>query len=478
MLTIVFVMRAGSQFQYHESTIRKLCDDGHAVRMLIDQELSRKYQYDVAVASVKEIPGLSLEWSQRRSDQWRRIIFASREILNYASYLNRKRQSPFYRDRWLTYVPEKVRWALKRSGAVRKLMASGPVKQGLRYFERLIPSDRNIKDWLESARPDVVVASPTNMGYSEEVEYIKAAKALGIPTVVPVLSWDNLTTKGLFHVIPDLTLVWNQDHQEQATAIHDVPSDSIVTTGAPLFDKWFGRDDLLMSRAEFCERSGIKPENPYVVYLGSSGAIAEDETWLVQEIESSFRQHSDRNVNQMSILVRPHPVNAEHYVSLDSSRVVVWPRNGSLPDSESGLADFYNSLRHAVATVGVNTTAMVEAVVNDKSCITVLADQYKSTQMNAEHFRQLLESNVLEIASHGQDIPDIVSTLMSGEDSKRFLRRKFVEEFVRPRGINEPSGPLAALAIEMAAGRKTASQINSAMDSAILSPTFEANLGV
>jgi hypothetical protein len=58
--------------------------------------------------------------------------------------------------------------------------------------------------WLEAYRPDVVVASPFIFPASKELEYIKAAKALSIPTVGAVLSWDNLTSKGTFHVIPDV----------------------------------------------------------------------------------------------------------------------------------------------------------------------------------------------------------------------------------------------------------------------------------
>ena len=84
--------------------------------------------------------------------------------------------------------------------------------------------------------PDVVVASPYIFSLSREVEYVKAARSLGIPTVVVVLSWDNLTSKGTFHVLPDLTLVWNSALAEEAASLHDVPKEKLVVTGAPVFD--------------------------------------------------------------------------------------------------------------------------------------------------------------------------------------------------------------------------------------------------
>ncbi len=73
----------------------------------------------------------------------------------------------------------------------------------MKRIETLVPPDPGITRWLEDYRPDVVVASPFIFPVSKELEYIKAAKALSIPTVGAVLSWDNLTSKGTFHVIPD-----------------------------------------------------------------------------------------------------------------------------------------------------------------------------------------------------------------------------------------------------------------------------------
>lgn len=74
-----------------------------------------------------------------------------------------------------------------------------------------------------------------NIRFSEEVEYVKAANAIKIPTVVHVLSWDNLTTKGLCHIIPNLTLVWNEIQSQEAITIHEVPDDKILITGSLFF---------------------------------------------------------------------------------------------------------------------------------------------------------------------------------------------------------------------------------------------------
>lgn len=50
-----------------------------------------------------------------------------------------------------------------------------------------------------------MVLSPVNMRFSEELDYLKAARELGIPTHLAVYSWDNLSTQGLIHMTPDMT---------------------------------------------------------------------------------------------------------------------------------------------------------------------------------------------------------------------------------------------------------------------------------
>src|SRR5215217_3498050 len=49
---------------------------------------------------------------------------------------------------------------------------------------------------------------------------VKAARRLGVRSAVPVLSWDNLTNKGLIRVPPDQVLVWNEAQKTEAVMMH------------------------------------------------------------------------------------------------------------------------------------------------------------------------------------------------------------------------------------------------------------------
>ena len=37
-------------------------------------------------------------------------------------------------------------------------------------------------------------------------------------------SWDNLTSKGTVHVVPDVYIVWNEPLAQEAVELHDLPT--------------------------------------------------------------------------------------------------------------------------------------------------------------------------------------------------------------------------------------------------------------
>ena len=93
------------------------------------------------------------------------------------------------------------------------------------------------------------------------------------------------------------------------------------------------------------------------------------------------------------MIVRPHPnANAPwDGVELGDPRAVIWPRVGIHPVAAQARADFYDSLAHAAAVVGINTTAMIEAAILEQSVLPLLVPSF--AQEATLHFRNLLAEN-------------------------------------------------------------------------------------
>lgn len=446
-MRVVFAGRSVAHFSYFQSIVESLCRRGHKVFMLFDREWSRNYPDDALRNFEREHPKLVTGWIHRRRGAWRPVLFQLRELRSYASYLARPDQSMYYLKRWEGYLPPWAQ-ALVRTPLMQRLLRSESVRATLKRFEDWAPPEPRIVEWLAAVKPDVVIVSPANMRFSEELEYLKAARTLGIPTVVPVLSWDNLTTKGLIHVTPDLLLAWNASHRAEAISIHGVPPDRTAISGSPFFDKWFQTQGSPTQRELFMRKIGLNPDRPYLLYLGSSKNIAKDESWIVQKVVEACRVHPNPTLQSLQFLIRPHPANADIYGRFALSGIVVWPKAGSLPDTAESKADFDASLRHCVATLGVNTTGMIDAVVADKPCLTLLAAEYRHTQLDAAHFKYMLEDEVLVVSHSVEECVARIAEIMEGVDDKRPQRQAFVRKFLRPYGTDRPAGQVAAELIE------------------------------
>lgn len=453
-MKVLFSGRSVFHFSYYESLVNALTIRGHQVDMLFDEGWSRN-QPDLALKSFVERKQdhFSWRWGALRQDSLRNLIFGMREFRSYASYLRRPDQSEFYLKRWANYLPASIRWSLDRN-FFKKLLKTGLADKLFLLAERLAPVSACIVEDIAQSSPDVIIASPGNMRFDEEIEYIKAGKKLGIPTAILVLSWDNVTTKGLFHVRPDLLLCWNDIHKSEANAVHHIEMSQTLEIGSTFFDKWFDSNRFHQERDEFCERVGIDPQRPYFLYLGSSSNIAADETWLVDELIIAMRNHSDPAIATAQLLIRPHPANAKNYLRFENvSDVAVWPKVGTLPESEHAQAEFYNSVRHSVAAVGINTSGMIDNIIIGRPCVALVTERYAKTQNEAVHFGHLYHSNAIEIANSSNECANILAALLGKHDDKREARQAFVRRFVRPHGIEFSAGVLGAKALEILANR-------------------------
>jgi hypothetical protein len=293
---------------------------------------------------------------------------------------------------------------------------------------------------IRTVRPDYVIATPVVNFRSKEVDVLKAARRQGIPTLLPVASWDNLTNKGRLHVHPDRVAVWNEAMAQEAVELHGVSRDAIWTTGATVFDSWFSRSPV-RDRATFCRELGLEPGRPIVVYLCSSASIAgQFERRIVKAWLSALRSSS--GLELVNVVVRPHPMAREPWASVVEvgddgiarwRGAVVWPLAPRHPTDPETRAEFFDTLFHADAVVGLNTSAMIEAVILGRPVLTFVGHEQALAQTGNLHFRYLAESGCVSTASSLEEhVRQLAERLGQPDDGA--ARARFIESFVRPLG--------------------------------------------
>jgi hypothetical protein len=407
---------------------------------------------------VKEYPNISWDFIRhQRSDGWSEFLAALRATQDYLRYLEPEfRDTPALRDRALYGNLPRGAITLAALPGLRTATGRRLLQRFLAACERAIPVSRSALDEILEVMPDVVLVSRLIDFASPQVDYVRAAQYLGIPAGLPVASWDNLTNKGLMRVRPDFVTVWNEFQKEEATKLHGLPEDRVWVTGAQTFDMWFDRKPST-SRSMFCHGLGFDAQRPLIVYLCSSRSIAGYEVDIVRRWLQSLRLHDDPLVQNANVIVRPHPKHVEQWQNIDLSEfgaVEVCPRRGVLPLTSAQQDDFFDTLYHADAIVGLNTSAQIEAAIVGRPVLVLIDPESAAARagtLETLHFRHLSdpERGIAIVAHNAQDHLAQLSAAIRTPELER--GQKFVKEFVRPHGLDQPAAPFLADAIERGA---------------------------
>jgi len=433
-------MRTPTSVRNFDSSFRELADRGHEVHAVFERLKKNSADQTAQIdALCAESPLVTQGQSPlpAKYDRWYRQAAALRFAMDYLRYLSPAfADAPQLRRRGAERAPSWV-LLLGRLGIARAPWALGRVMAGLRRIERSLPQDEKFDEYLRAERPDVLLVSPlVHVGPQGQVELLRAARRLGIPTGLLVHSWDNLTTKGLIHEVPDRVAVWNYDQVAEAVEMHGVPPERMAVTGAPTYDQWFGWASST-THAEFCEHVGLDPGKPYILYLGSSYFIAPKEGDHVETWLTRLRAHPE--LRDVGVLIRPHPVAAKHWIDFDEHRwdnVCIYPRAGADPINSRTKADYFDSIHHSSAVVGVNTSALIETAIVGRAVHSLSVPRYRNTQQGTLHFRYLSrdKGGPLVVTATFEKHLEGLAAAVRGDAGDDEAARAFVHRFVRPLG--------------------------------------------
>jgi hypothetical protein len=321
-------------------------------------------------------------------------------------------------------------------------------------LERATGTSRPFHAYLHETSPDVVVTTPLVVLKTTQLDLHRAAIELGVRNLFAVASWDNLSSKGELTFAPQAIVVWNEMQRREVSDLHLIDASRVIVTGAQVFDEWFERR-ASTSRNEFCARIGLRPDRPIVLYVCSAlleGSLPEPR--FVEPWVRHLRESPHPILRECNILIRPHFKRGSEWEGVkltDLPRVVCWPPIGAVPADAASKTDYFDSLHHASAVVGLNTSAMIEAAILGRPVYTVLQPEFRDSQEGTVHFHYLLDGPdaLLHAARSFEDHANDLAAGLEGRDPDPGRSDRFVRMFVRPDRRDVPATTRFVESLEM-----------------------------
>jgi hypothetical protein len=262
-VNILFIARHFTYFRNYDSVIASLAERGHTVHLAADRDEALGGR-ELADRLAERHPSVTVGVTPiREVGRYTRLARALRLGLDYLRYSDPRYDTmPKLRQRAYARTPAFVL-------ALARLPFRGVTARLLEYLEEAVPSHGGVEDFIRGHRPDLVLVTPLIELGSPQIDYLRAAQRLGVPSALCVWSWDHLSSKALIRVRPDHLIVWNEIQREEAARFHGFPPERVHVTGAQCFDRWFDRQPG-QDRATFCRRAGLPDAGPFILYVCSA----------------------------------------------------------------------------------------------------------------------------------------------------------------------------------------------------------------
>lgn len=481
-MKILFILKQQGYLRHFDSVVSSLVNRGHSV-CLAPQDGVFKLP-----SSLKSHSRISFAaCPKKRTDGWNDHASLLRRASDYLRYL-----TPVYEKSGKLRARAFNKLIHSFSNGVRDVEAGwaefgwnfsqderNKLKRLFDQVEHNIPPDLGFKEFLTSESPDVVLITPLIDLGSGQTDIVKAAQSLGIPVGMLLFSWDNLSTKGSIHVLPDRVFVWNDLQKREARELHNVPASHIHVTGAARFDRFYAMKPAT-HRNEFYKLLGFNQSFPLITYLCSSKFVAEEEFSFIKMWLDNIRHSSDKLTKNANVLVKSHPDIKTTWHATNQQRVQ-WDKIGRVMLSSpfedesvkvvgtsfSGHQLLYDSLHHSAVAVGLNTSAEIEAGILGTPVYTIHGSGLLAEgQSDTLHFHYLLKKNggfVEEASSFDEHNAQLTTALAGKIDLKQIQQR--TADFVRPKGINTPATKLLVRGIEKRLVLKSLKKSQSSLSS-------------
>ncbi|MBI2640913.1 MAG: hypothetical protein HYW91_03480 [Candidatus Sungbacteria bacterium] len=330
------------------------------------------------------------------------------------------------------FLGKKILWRLGHFGVWRVFL------RALDFV--LIHDDRLWDPYFQKYQPCAVLAP--GLTDEKDLSILRYARQKRIPAVGMPRSWDNLTSKLILRVFPDVLLVQNPSMAGEAQSLGDFPARRIRVVGFPQFDHYLD-PGWRMSREELAQRFGLDPLRRWVIYF--TGGLASSllgKNDYSDHVEMLMNASERGEFGNAQIVVRVHPSD-KNVLKGKAARAPALDFGQDFNFGTEDLKLLSNIVRESAVTVNTGSTMTLEAAIFDRPIVLAAFDGYDEKKLlwqkklsvaldHTLHYQDLERTGGMARANDESELVAKVRMYLENPKLHQEGRMRLREQFVGP----------------------------------------------
>jgi len=205
-----------------------------------------------------------------------------------------------HRDRSSTFAWKFVADLSWRRRLLCKLLSLfGLAEAIISVVEKFLRSQSELESALNEATPDLmIIFSACSDTITPDI--LKACHKRGIPTLMVINGWDNISSYGVWTYRPDRVAVWGEQNRECVIRIHRMVPQAVEIIGVPHFCHYY--EPPANSVSEIRQALGLPNNGRVALFAGGSRQI--DEISHLLTLDKAIHHGQ---LPLATVIYRPHP---------------------------------------------------------------------------------------------------------------------------------------------------------------------------
>ena len=326
----------------------------------------------------------------------------------------------------------KIKLFLRSQAAIAKVISNSRVVRNLFFgLENRLFSSNHHSKLFDKFQPDLVATTDvgtTNVGNM----LLREAHSHKVKTTAVILSWDNLTSKGVGSTRPDSAIAWNSVMKDELTKYHGIKPENVTVGGIAHYDGYFNNVEI-PSKSEWLEEHGLDPTRKTLFFGTATATTFMFNARLLRLLLDGI--NDDKFSEPCQILVRLHPVflaKPENNPALDELEKIARNSNGLVVINRPQMIDMpigFNYdiqdqrtiagiMQHSDVMVNLFSTLMLEACIFDLPVVNSALYTYRKTNISNKilttfgHINPLLKMDAMHVAETENQMFDHINSYL------------------------------------------------------------------